>query len=377
MHPNQSSLSVWKWINRWRGTAVLLSAKATTTNTIQTFDLRLRQPTQPAGHTPAVRQHLLPVRAVHRALTFPVMASSHLCSTSLTLTHPDTVWGETIGVVGSWSGWVARQPLVADPASFPDWSTSIPDLSAGKLYEYKYIVLTNGALSRWEDLGADINRSFVAAPGLKIHDGKFGAPADTSSSIAVDSEAASGGATATTSSRLESTDTSPAADDDANKPRAVNVSRSPREAEKEGEPGGPNGLDEPWAVEEMSSYLRDELSVASADLQATRALLATARADPQPIGPISHASQNPPDPDTLSTTEALALVRGCLDQSSLTLDDVRASLFRVRTSAQKCRLNDDDTHPNRMFGVCLMVGGAVGAVVIGLLAGNAGFLVYS
>lgn len=72
---------------------------------------------------------------------------------SLTLrVHCDsTAPGDTVAALGSWNAWDKSRPtkLATTPATFPSWTASI-QLPTSTPIEYKYAIIRNGNLLRWE-----------------------------------------------------------------------------------------------------------------------------------------------------------------------------------------------------------------------------------
>lgn len=101
------------------------------------------------------------------------------CHVVLTVENSNTKWGECIGVVGEGSAFGAwTTPVLLSATKFPKWTAEIGNLTPGSRYEYKYVLVENGAITCWENEGVMENRSFIAHNNLVIYDGGFdGSPA--------------------------------------------------------------------------------------------------------------------------------------------------------------------------------------------------------
>eukprot|EP00178_Gracilaria_changii_P015863 TRINITY_DN445_c0_g1_i3.p1 TRINITY_DN445_c0_g1~~TRINITY_DN445_c0_g1_i3.p1 ORF type:complete len:1034 (+),score=171.39 TRINITY_DN445_c0_g1_i3:431-3532(+) len=73
-----------------------------------------------------------------------------------------TKWGEEVAVVGSWNSWNKKHftKLSTNPAQFPVWKTkvSLTDSMARKPIEYKYVIVKDGRIAKWEGNGTRFNR---------------------------------------------------------------------------------------------------------------------------------------------------------------------------------------------------------------------------
>ena len=88
----------------------------------------------------------------------------------------DTQWGEQVVVLGSWNSWNTQQftPLSTTPQHFPDWSATIhlPESLLQSPVEYKYAIVANRAIVRWEGQASKKNR--VLLPGTLSVNDSFG-----------------------------------------------------------------------------------------------------------------------------------------------------------------------------------------------------------
>lgn len=103
-----------------------------------------------------------------------------MSTVSLVVRCDQTQWGEVVGVIGEWCEWDtdASTTLATDADNFPKWRgvVRVPDklTGDGNTIEYKYVILKDGRVARWEN-GA--NRSLPAPPlnaALAFDDGTFG-----------------------------------------------------------------------------------------------------------------------------------------------------------------------------------------------------------
>lgn len=73
-----------------------------------------------------------------------------------------TSWGEQVAVVGSWNSWNKREftKLSTSPQTFPKWTThlQLSDTQANGSVEYKYVIVKDGSIARWEGDGGRNNR---------------------------------------------------------------------------------------------------------------------------------------------------------------------------------------------------------------------------
>lgn len=83
-------------------------------------------------------------------------------SLNLSVSCDTTNWGEEVAVVGSWNLWSKKHftKLVTSPSQFPVWraSISLTDNMAKAPVEYKYVIVKDGTIARWEGNGTRCNR---------------------------------------------------------------------------------------------------------------------------------------------------------------------------------------------------------------------------
>lgn len=80
-------------------------------------------------------------------------------SLHLRVSCDETVPGESVAAVGSWNSWDKRHPAVLSttPDTFPKWTTSV-QLPTTAAVEFKYVILRNGSVTRWEQGPKGANR---------------------------------------------------------------------------------------------------------------------------------------------------------------------------------------------------------------------------
>lgn len=71
----------------------------------------------------------------------------------------DTVPGEAVAAIGSWSAWDKHRPAVLSTTAntFPKWTASVP-LPTSASVEYKYVIIRDGHVIRWEKGPKGVNR---------------------------------------------------------------------------------------------------------------------------------------------------------------------------------------------------------------------------
>lgn len=88
---------------------------------------------------------------------------------SVTVNCRDTKWGEEVAIVGSWNAWNKNQftLLHTTPSIFPAWQTtlSLPNANAEEAIEYKYVIVKNGRIEKWEGSGSRCNRVTTLSKG--------------------------------------------------------------------------------------------------------------------------------------------------------------------------------------------------------------------
>lgn len=99
-----------------------------------------------------------------------------MATLSLAVRCDHTQWGEVVAVVGSWCDWNTDKTtlLKTSPTSFPKWTGVVVVPSNSNRVEYKYVIVKDGRVARWE---SGDNRSLSCPPpnaALAYDDGKFG-----------------------------------------------------------------------------------------------------------------------------------------------------------------------------------------------------------
>jgi len=97
-----------------------------------------------------------------------------------------TAFGESVAIVGNcaeFANWVPERGLglLTSRDDFPVWSATAT-LCTHRAVEYKYVIIRNGRLLRWESFPGN-RRVVPVAPEMDVDDGVFGTPLDTSSRI--------------------------------------------------------------------------------------------------------------------------------------------------------------------------------------------------
>lgn len=101
-----------------------------------------------------------------------------MASVHFTVGCESTQWGQVVGVIGSWCRWAEHEatPLSTTASAFPTWTGTVilPGfIVSGAEIEYKYVILANGTVVRWEE---GSNRSFLspkAGASLSVDGGSF------------------------------------------------------------------------------------------------------------------------------------------------------------------------------------------------------------
>jgi hypothetical protein len=322
------------------------------------------------------------------------------CSVTLRVTHDGTKWGETLAVTGrsdALGNWRAPVPMVA--ASFPEWIVTLNGLSAGTLYEYKYVLSAGpgAAIACWECLSDSPsgNRSFIAADGLCIDDQRWGATrTDDPALLAVRSPPRPVSDPSSTASN--SGDSGPSSTSDSatsfagpsSAPGHKNTASNVQEGEEES--ARASAAADRWTLPEVADYLQRELFLAVGDVREARERLRTSRPASEQAGventgtvqrPESqHAAQSAStteDPDSaISSDEALQIARTLVDDTKLSVQDVRAALVAARSAAAAKRRSWNSSpsdglqsgDPGR--GPCLLAFGAAVALAAAVLVAD-------
>lgn len=92
----------------------------------------------------------------------------------LSVTCEKTSWGEEVAVLGSWNSWNKNNITKLRTTSdlFPKWHTQLQlaDQLSGKSIEYKYVIVKDGAVSRWEGKPGMPNRVALIQSQTSVSD---------------------------------------------------------------------------------------------------------------------------------------------------------------------------------------------------------------
>lgn len=303
-----------------------------------------------------------------------------MLSITLRVSCNDTTFGESLGVVGEgdhFGNWT--KPLSLSGESFPQWciSFSVPRAQC----DYKYVVLVDSLITRWEELPDGANRTldFDSLPedasDVIVDDGTFGVSRPE------------GGITCNADAHVEAggkKQPSGVARGDGGAPGAASANSSQNESTPLLERVEPiseaNAEQELWELPEVEDYMNRELSVTSAELATLATRLRELRklkgCDSMNIGTKKdivdadtsrtvesiigqgHVSQGD---DYCSTAEALALARELIEDATLSLEDVSLGLRkRVVSDAERKGASNRRT-------VCLLVAGVAAAGLCAVL----------
>lgn len=101
-----------------------------------------------------------------------------MASVNFTVGCESTQWGQIVGVIGSWCHWAEHEatPLSTTASAFPEWTGSVvlPGfIVAGSEVEYKYVILANGTVVRWEQGDNRSLRAPEAGGSINVDGGSF------------------------------------------------------------------------------------------------------------------------------------------------------------------------------------------------------------
>jgi hypothetical protein len=330
-----------------------------------------------------------------------------------------------VGRSDALGNWAVPIPMVAD--SFPEWTVRLPALCANTLYEYKYVLVTSAAapleavISRWEDLpnSPSGNRSFIAADGLCIDDQRWGAarpddptllaartaPSQPSPTPAKPAHAAeqhqppsptdvsAASSLVQAQGKDDNNDRQPRAWPWSAQPAASSAIAVPKGISQQEDTGGDHTKGgtaddatadtaavsaDRWTLPEVADWMGRELSLAVDDVHDARVRLrATRRPGDQPLeqstAPHEHQSRHEESDAPLTSDEAWQIARELVDDTKLSVQDVRRALVAARNETAGKRLGETFSSTSDRAGttagaVCFLAFGAAVALVVALMA---------